>query len=110
MKVRDIELAKICTDQTQTRSNLREQTVIEYSELIQAGKEMDPAVVFDVDGELHLSAGAHRRAAYKMAGRTTMPCEVRKGTLWDAIESGIMPSIQSKIGRNLIFFSVRSYS
>jgi hypothetical protein len=98
--VTQVPLHKIQIDRTKTRASTRFQAVAEYAELISSGIDLDPAVVFDVDGELHLASGAHRRAAYQQAGRDSMPCELRTGTLWDAIEFGIRDN-QRHVGERL---------
>lgn len=84
-----IDVERICTEETQTRDGLREQAVEEYSKLLLDGEDLGPLVVF-VDGEkMRLAAGAHRLEAHKRLGHTQVPCVVRQGDRWAAIEFGI---------------------
>ena len=100
MNIQNIKMDEVVTAETATRSGVRETAVAEYAELIRNGTKMEPAVVFDVNGTLHLASGTHRRAAYQAAGRTHMPCEVRSGTLWDAVQFGIADN-QKHLGERL---------
>lgn len=73
-----------------TRSAIRPQAVEEYAERIREGEAMDPAVVFlGDDGVIRLAAGHHRKAAYELAGEPRMPCVVKQGDRWAAVEFGL---------------------
>jgi len=88
-----IEIARL--DLTaQTRTGLREAAVSDYAEKIRSGTVMDPAVAFDDGEKLFLAGGFHRRAAYEKCGQLKMPCIVRKGSQWDAIEFGIADNLK----------------
>jgi len=50
---------------------------------------LPPVIVYQVDGRYYLSDGFHRYAAYKSKGRTEIPCEIRKGTMVDALANAI---------------------
>jgi ParB-like chromosome segregation protein Spo0J len=89
-EVRDVALADITTDGMQTRASNRPEAVRDYADGIRAGEKFDAAVVYqDQDGTLRLAAGHHRRAAYETVGWTHMPCIVRRGDRWAAIQHGI---------------------
>jgi len=78
----------------QTRAGLREAAVDEYREVIENSGQLEPALAFQSStGELYLSSGFHRRRAYELADRKTMPCVVKPGSLWDAIVSGIAANL-----------------
>ncbi len=72
---------------TQTRSGLREEVAKEYCELLKADDEFQfPAVVAFNDGvDLWMSDGFHRLDGYRQACRNLIPCEIRNGTVRDAI-------------------------
>ena len=62
----------------------------EYSELIESGTEMDPAIVYDAgDGHLYPADGQHRLRAYRKAGRHEMPCLIVKGSRCKRILRGL---------------------
>src|SRR6516165_12071592 len=69
----------------QPREFLNESVCQEYAELIRAGVEMLPIIVF-YDGSVYwLASGFHRLRAHLLAGRKVILAEVRKGGLRDAI-------------------------
>jgi len=79
-----IPLSKIRIDlNTQMRTKTDDDTVKEYIDVLD---DLPPITVFEVDGEYVLVDGFHRYAAYKQAGRDTIPCEILQGTLDDARE------------------------
>ena len=75
---------------TQIRAALDEDTVAEYTALIQAGVNLPPVGVYQ-DGPLSrgtkfwLWDGFHRLEAHARAGKTRIECEFLDGTLDDAI-------------------------
>ena len=91
-----IELGRINSKTTQTRAGLRDKAVEEYAEIIENGVDMDPIVVFDDGRDYYLAAGFHRREAYQRLGRAKVPCVVRKGSRWDAIEFGIRDNLRHR--------------
>ena len=96
MDVQGIGLDRISTEGTQTRDGIRLPAVEEYADLIRSGAEMEPATVFDDGKTLHLAAGHHRCEAYRRAGREQMPCIVKQGGKWDAIEYGLKDNLQHR--------------
>lgn len=81
-------LAEIKTDGgTQSRAALNETTVADYREKLEEDeeKEFPPVIVFYDGANYWLADGFHRHAAYRQAGRSTIPVEVRQGTRRDAI-------------------------
>lgn len=68
-----------------SRTGLDEATVARYAELITAGEEFPPLVVFNDGMKLWLADGWQRDAAYARAGIEAVPCDIRQGTRRDAI-------------------------
>ena len=98
--VESVKLDEIEVTKTQTREELRKGAIAEYADLIKSGRELEPALVIK-DGEvLYLAAGFHRREAYRLAGRDSMPCIIRPGTRWDAIVAGLADN-QKHLGERL---------
>jgi len=89
-------ISEIEVDGTQTRAALRPEAIGDYAEKLGSGEEMDPCVVFRDGHKMWLAAGHHRRDAYKSLGRTELPCVVRQGSKWDAIEYGIRDNLQHR--------------
>lgn len=81
-----LALDKICIDGgTQSRAALNDEAVADYSAAIRDGTDFPPVVVF-FDGKHHwLADGFHRFHAYRRAGATDIPADVRKGTKRDAV-------------------------
>lgn len=81
-----LKLSDICTTAgTQIRSNVSNEKVIEYANLLNDGTVFDPVQVVD-DGQTYiLWDGFHRFSAHAKAGRETIQAEVTKGTVRDAI-------------------------
>lgn len=69
---------------TQPRAGINQEKVAEYSELMGAGIEMDPVLVYFDGAAYWLVDGFHRLAARVLAGFTWVMCEVRQGTQVDA--------------------------
>jgi len=81
--VLSVALRKIRTDGgTQMREHLSEDAIAEYAEDVKA---LPPAVVYDDGESIWLADGFHRHAAFQRAGKSRMLCEVREGSLDDAI-------------------------
>jgi transcriptional regulator with XRE-family HTH domain len=69
---------------TQIRSSLNTEKVVEYAEAMQEGDKFPPVVVF-FDGSDHwLASGFHRYFAALRLGKPEIEAEVRQGTLDDA--------------------------
>jgi hypothetical protein len=80
----------IANDQAQTREEMNWLKVEDYAECVKAGDEFPAIVVYkDKEGNVHLSEGFHRLAAYKKAGEERIYAEVREGTLRDAIFNAV---------------------
>lgn len=84
-----VAIADIIRDpRAQSRAQMDLATMAEYAELLQSGTEL-PAVKVCCDGErYYLWDGFHTIGAAEAAGRTRYRCEVREGTLDDAIFYG----------------------
>lgn len=85
-EVQELQLDQIRVDGgTQARAELDADYIKELAELVKDGKEFkdNPVVYFDKEN-YWLADGFHRRAGTKLAGKTSMVCEVRSGTCRDA--------------------------
>lgn len=81
----DLELTQIQeVASTQTRVRENQGVVEEYADVLRDGGELPPAVVFYTGDQYLLADGYHRKRAHRIAGRLTMPVEVRQGTERDA--------------------------
>ena len=77
----------------QSRVNLNERSLQRYREMMLAGGEFPPAIVYAVNGDPCLVDGFHRlTAARDTIGKTRRPfkVEVRKGTKRDALLAALM--------------------
>jgi len=92
-KVERLKLDRIGRTGTQTRAGLRDSAVEEYAAIVKAGQDMDPIKVFHDAETYHLAAGFHRVEAYRRAGRTDIPAEIRQGGRWEAIQAGIKSNL-----------------
>jgi len=87
MKSHQISLSTIRIDcGTQMRVTQNHHAVSEYAEQLASGTEFPPVTVFTDGTEYWLADGFHRYAAHAKAGLDTIACEVRQGTLHDALE------------------------
>jgi hypothetical protein len=71
--------------QLQTRERPAEHVISDYQDAMEAGVEFPPLLVFLVDSEFLLVDGDMRHKAARRANRATVRCEVRRGSLRDAI-------------------------
>lgn len=87
----NVKLDSIILDPAlQCRAALNEGVVTEYLEALKLQEvEFPPVQLVRVGEELLLTDGWHRHAAYKRAGRSVIPAEVREGTRRDAILAAI---------------------
>lgn len=84
MSIEHLPLKSIRTDLgTQMRLETNEKVVEEYRVFLD---DLPPVTVFLIDGEYVLVDGFHRYAAFERNGRDTIPCEIKEGTLDDAME------------------------
>jgi hypothetical protein len=82
----NISLEKIITSAgTQSRAKIDESVVAEYADAMKDGAKFPPAVVFHDGAEYFLADGFHRYFAAKKCGSPGIFCDVREGTLRDAI-------------------------
>jgi hypothetical protein len=70
---------------TQMRAKIDDATVSEYADVLQEGASLPPAVVFFDGTSYWLGDGFHRYHGSRKAGIGTLYCEIRKGTVRDAI-------------------------
>ena len=70
---------------TQSRAKIDENVVAEYADSMKDGAKFPPAVVFHDGAEYFLADGFHRYFSAKKCGSPGIFCDVREGTLRDAI-------------------------
>lgn len=81
-----IQLSRLRLDGgTQPRVKIDTDVVDEYAERIKAGDDFPPVEVFFDGAEHWLAEGFHRYHAHAKAGKKTVACNIRKGTVRDAI-------------------------
>lgn len=84
--VKELEIPKIRIDGgTQMRAKIDQDTVNEYRDVWKSDGEFPPLVVYSDGADLWLAGGFHRYHGAKAAGLEKVKCEVRDGTLMDAI-------------------------
>jgi len=82
----NISLSKIVTNAgTQSRAKIDENVIAEYADKMKDGEVFPPVVVFHDGLEYYLADGFHRFFAAKKCGSPGILCEVKQGTLRDAI-------------------------
>ena len=82
----NISLEKIIINAgTQSRAKIDENVVAEYADSMKDGASFPPAVVFHDGAEYFLADGFHRYFSAKKCGSPGLACDVREGTLRDAI-------------------------
>jgi hypothetical protein len=82
----ELARAKIRKDaRCQGRLEISMETAEQYRDVIEAGVQMPAAIVFHDGRAYWLADGWTRDLAHELAGRQTMLCDVREGTLRDAI-------------------------
>jgi len=70
---------------TQSRVEINNEIVTEYSDAIKAGAEFPAVVVFNDGADNWLADGFHRFHAHNQAGKTSIFADVRPGTARDAV-------------------------
>jgi transposase len=86
---------------TQAREKLNQETVREYSEHMKDGDVFPPVIVFHDGADYWLADGFHRYFATKGNGLVSIECEVKVGTLDDAILYAFGANGGSKRGLSL---------
>lgn len=82
----NLSLEKIKIDGgTQSRAKIQEATVAEYADAMKEGAVFPPVTVFHDGAEYFLADGFHRYFAAKKAGSPGIKCDIREGTLRDAV-------------------------
>jgi ParB-like chromosome segregation protein Spo0J len=70
---------------TQSRCAVSDDTVADYADVIREGGKLPPVVVFHDGADHWLADGFHRVGAYRLAGKASIPADVRDGTRRDAL-------------------------
>ena len=84
--MKKIEISAIRIDGgTQARLKLDQDVVKEYAECMKDGDKFPPVIVFYDGSEYWLANGFHRYFATKSNGELEIECEVKQGTLDDAV-------------------------
>ena len=84
--MKKIDISAIRTDGgTQARLKLDYDVVKEYAECMKDGEKFPPVTVFHDGSEYWLANGFHRYFATKSNGELEIECEVKQGTLDDAV-------------------------
>ena len=82
----NLSLEKIKIDGgTQSRAKIDQDVVAEYADNMRDGAKFPAVIVFHDGAEYFLADGFHRYFAAKKAGSPGIKCDVREGTLRDAI-------------------------
>lgn len=82
----NLSLNKIKIDGgTQSRAKIQEATIAEYADAMISGAVFPAVTVFHDGAEYFLADGFHRYFAAKKAGSPGIKCDIREGTLRDAI-------------------------
>lgn len=82
----NLSLDKIKIDGgTQSRAKIQEATIAEYADAMKNGAVFPAVTVFHDGAEYFLADGFHRYFAAKKAGSPGIKCDIREGTLRDAI-------------------------
>jgi hypothetical protein len=84
--MKKIDISAIRTDGgTQARLKLNHDVVKEYAECMKDGQKFPPVTVFHDGSEYWLANGFHRYFATKSNGELEIECDVKQGTLDDAV-------------------------
>lgn len=70
---------------TQSRAAINHDVVADYADLVKAGTEFPPVIVFHDGNDYWLADGFHRYEAYVQAGMNEIPTDIRQGTQRDAV-------------------------
>jgi len=82
----NISLSKIVTNAgTQSRAKIDENVIAEYADRMKEGDSFPPVTVFHDGLDYYLADGFHRFFAAKKVGSPGILCDVKAGTLRDAI-------------------------
>ena len=87
---REVDLSQIVVvEACQPRLKVDGDLVKYYAELMRVGAEFPPLVLYDVDGQLVLSDGRHRKLAAEKIGLAVFLCQIRSGTIKDAFRHAL---------------------
>lgn len=95
--IKVLNLGALVLDQKlQSRAEINEQTIEDYSDAIKQGDEFPPVLTYFDGISYYLTDGYHRYHAHKKAGKAGIICEVVNGTFTDAVLRAT--SVNSKHG------------
>jgi hypothetical protein len=90
MSIKEIEFSSVSVDWgIQSRAQFDEAKAQEYAELIKAGIELPPLVVFHDGTVYRLAGGFHRHRGHQISGSTRVLADIRAGGFDDAVEFSI---------------------
>jgi DNA adenine methylase len=85
-KIRRLPLKSITVDTSiQPRAEVQQTVIDEYADALKSGAKFPPGVAFDDGQTIRLASGFHTYAAHAKASKRTMPVEVRRGGMREAI-------------------------
>lgn len=98
--VKALPISRIrCDGDTQPRARLNPVVVDQYAQSLAAGAKFPPVLVFDDGENMWLVEGFHRKAAHEQVGKKQIECEIRKGTLREAILYAISTNAEHGLQR-----------
>lgn len=77
--------ALVLDQKLQSRTEINEQTIEDYSDSIKLGDEFPPVLVYFDGVHYYLTDGYHRYHGHKKAGKVSILCTVVNGTFRDAV-------------------------
>lgn len=83
--IQEIRLCEIRCDKTQSRAKIDSDTVQDYAEVLRDGGTLPPMTVFFDGSDYWLGDGFHRHGAAQSLGWETYPCDVRSGSVREAL-------------------------
>lgn len=100
--MKNIKLSSIRLDGgTQVRAKIDQAVLSDYETQIREGSTFPPITVFeDDDGKFWLADGFHRYFAHDMAEASEITCDVRTGSLRDAIKYGLSANANHGLRRS----------
>jgi hypothetical protein len=85
-RIRSLELGKIRLDGgTQARMEMNQEAIEDYTEVLKHGGKLPDITVFFDAANYWLADGFHRYHAHEHAGLVTISCDIKEGTLREAI-------------------------
>lgn len=101
LQTTEIDVADIISNKAMLmRVKVDGSTVRQYAKAMESGAVFPPVICFEVDGDLILTDGFHRVAAYKSRGIEKIQADVRIGSMDDAILAAVRANAHEGLARN----------